>query len=75
MADEACRAVFGLSLKLKAGSTDANIPLSLGIPSLTVGSCVAPDAHTREEHLEKSSLVPGLTFLLHFFNGLFNFAG
>ena len=74
MADEACRTVFGQSLKLKAGSTDANMPLSLGIPSLTVGSCVAPGAHTREEYLEKSSLVPGLTFLLHFFDKLFGIA-
>ena len=74
LADEACRTVFGQSIKLKAGSTDANIPLSLGIPSLTVGSCVAPGCHTREEHLEKSSLVPGLKFLLHFFDKLFGIA-
>ncbi len=71
MADTACGAVFGKDITFKAASTDANIPLSLGIPSLTVGAVVAPGAHTREERLEKSSLVPGLTFLLHFFDGLF----
>ena len=74
MADEACRAVFGKGINFKAASTDANIPLSQGIPSLTVGAVVAPGAHTREERLEKSSLVPGLTFLLHFFDKLFGIA-
>jgi di/tripeptidase len=75
MVDEACRSVFGKGIEFGAASTDANIPLSQGIPALTIGAVVAPGAHTREEHLEKSSLVPGLSFLLHFFNGLFNFAG
>ena len=74
MANAACRAVFGKNITFKAASTDANIPLSLGIPSLTVGAVVAPGAHTREERLEKSSLVPGLTFLLHFFGKLFDIA-
>ena len=70
IADAANRAIFGAPLRFGAGSTDANIPLSRGIPALTVGSCVAPGAHTREERLEKASLVPGLAFLLAFFQNL-----
>lgn len=42
-----------------SSSTDCNIPLSLGIPAICVGTCEGSGAHTREEYLEKSSLVPG----------------
>ncbi len=36
-----------------------------------LSSASAKSASTREEYLEKSSLVPGQAFLLHFFGGLF----
>ena len=39
-----------------AGSTDCNIPLSLGIPSVCVGSFRGAGAHTREEYVETDSL-------------------
>lgn len=42
------------------GSTDCNIPLSLGIPSLSVGCYKGAKAHTREEYLFIDSLYPGL---------------
>ena len=42
------------------GSTDCNTPLSMGIPSLTVGGYIGAKAHTREEYLEIDSLHPGL---------------
>ena len=66
MADRANRAVYGSPLRFSSGSTDANIPLSLGIPALTIGSTAAHGAHTRGEWLEKDSLVPGLAFLIAF---------
>lgn len=44
----------------KKSSTDCNIPLSLGIPALTIGVYDGGGAHTREEWLKKSSLLPGL---------------
>ena len=44
----------------RSGSTDANMPLSLGIPAATVGVVVSRGAHTREEWLDKASLLPGL---------------
>ncbi len=43
----------------KAGSTDCNIPLSLGIPSICVGCYEGKGAHTREEYVELSSLKKG----------------
>lgn len=42
-----------------SSSTDCNIPLSLGIPAICIGTCLGHGAHTREEYLDKASLVPG----------------
>lgn len=42
------------------GSTDCNIPFSLGIPAATVGLCRGGGAHTREEWIETKSLKAGL---------------
>lgn len=42
------------------GSTDCNIPLSLAIPAISVGLSVGGKMHTREEWLDKSSLIPGM---------------
>ena len=43
-----------------AGSTDCNVPASLGIPAICVGVYNGGGAHTREEWLEKRSLPVGL---------------
>lgn len=57
---EVCSAVAGLSeVPRTAGSTDCNIPLSLGIPALSVGVCKGGGSHTREEWVDKDSLEPG----------------
>lgn len=47
--------------KPKAGpsSTDCNIPLSMGIPSVCYGAYYGEGAHTREEFIEKDSLKMG----------------
>ena len=41
-------------------STDCNIPLSLGIAAICIGVRSGGGDHTREEWVEKASLVPGL---------------
>ncbi len=43
-----------------AGSTDANIPLSLGVPGITIGIINGHGAHTREEYLLIDSQPIGL---------------
>ena len=48
------------------GSTDCNIPLSLGIPAVCLGCCRGHGAHTREEYLRKDSLAPGLNLAIDF---------
>jgi len=45
-------------------STDANIPLSMGIPAVCISACRGAGAHTREEKLEKASLTDGCRLLL-----------
>lgn len=54
------KAVFGWELERKTSSTDCNIPLSMGIPAVCMATYAGEGAHTREEWLEKASMVPGL---------------
>ena len=51
---------YGMPVRYSSGSTDCNIPLSMGIPSVCIGCCVGEGAHTREEYIEKESILPGL---------------
>ena len=54
------RQYAGVEPGLKMGSTDCNVPLSVGIPAVCYGCAQAPGAHTREEYVEIDSLLPGL---------------
>ena len=56
-------ALHGLSLKEESGSTDCNIPLSMGIPAVCFGVYEGHGAHTREEWLDIESTVVGMRFL------------
>ena len=49
----------GVEPRIRASSTDCNIPLSLGIPAASVGLCSGGGAHTREEWIETESLKAG----------------
>ena len=50
----------GMKCKIKSGSTDCNIPMSLGIPAVCVGSWIGYGTHTREEKVLISSIPVGL---------------
>ena len=63
----AVQMITGFCPPLRSASTDANIPLSLGIPAATFGLYLGGGAHTREEYVEISSLTPGLEIALNFF--------
>ena len=54
---------FGNDLVFVRGSTDCNIPLSLGIPALCLGATDHVGAHTREEYLDVDCLTPGLKYI------------
>lgn len=66
----AIQQIYDMDPPLCAASTDANIPLSLGIPAVTFGLYRGNGAHTREEFVLLDSLTPGLkiamAFLLNF---------
>ena len=55
-----------------AGSTDCNIPHSVGIPAVCVGTYMGDKVHTREEWAEKASIPKGFDIVrevvLQFFN-------
>ncbi len=55
-----CEKHSNLPCKTGSGSTDANIPMSLGVPSVCVGSHISFGAHTREEKLLISSIPIGM---------------
>ena len=61
-AAEALRTYRGVDPKLGAASTDCNIPLSMGIPSIMVPCGMGAGAHTRGEYIEIDSMVPGIKF-------------
>lgn len=53
---------YGHDLTFGSGSTDCNVPLSMGIPAVCVGCYNGAGAHTRQEYVEIDSLHPGLQF-------------
>ena len=63
----AIQSVYNDDIPFCAASTDANIPLSLGIPAATFGLYRGGGAHTREEYVQIDSLTPGLKIALDFF--------
>lgn len=56
---EICQKHTGLPCITGSGSTDANIPMSLGVPAVCVGSYKGGGAHTREEWVDITSLKAG----------------
>ncbi len=68
---ESIRRAVNMEPVYLSGSTDCNIPLSVGIPAVCMGLVVASGAHTRTETLQLSSLPHGsalcMDFMCHFF--------
>jgi acetylornithine deacetylase/succinyl-diaminopimelate desuccinylase-like protein len=54
----------GVVEPMDAGSTDANIGVSMGIPSVAVGAIFYKGPHTLEEHAEADSLALGVKRLI-----------
>lgn len=62
--DEAILALGGVQPHRQLSSTDANIPLSLGVAAHTLGAVSGALLHTRDEWIDKASLTPGLALVL-----------
>ena len=68
---EACLRWFGKPISYRSGSTDCNIPLSMGIPAVCVGTYSGAKSHTREEFVEIDSLLPGQKMAMDLVLGYF----
>ena len=55
-----------------SGSTDCNIPFSMGINALCFGGYLGQGAHTRQEKVEKASLQPGLAIMMEWMLNYFD---
>ena len=62
---------YGIQPHLQIGSTDANIPLSLGFPSICVGITNGGGAHTISEHILTRPVGQGLAQLIDLVEGIF----
>jgi len=55
-----CLRAAGIEPHLNTGSTDANLPLSLGLPTITIGLTTGGRAHTVHEFINLAPLEKGL---------------
>ena len=55
---------IGKKVTYNSGSTDCNIPLSLGVAALCIGTDIHEKTHTREEWIDKASMQTGLLIAL-----------
>ena len=62
--DDALQAVLGVRARHVSSSTDANVPLSLGVPAVCVGTITGGLPHTRDEWIRKDSLEQGVAVAL-----------
>lgn len=72
--ESACAALAhytGVVPTLRSGSTDCNVPLSMGIPSVCFGVYRGEEAHSREEWIDPESICCGmkaaLSLLIYWF--------
>jgi len=62
---------LGIQPNLTIGSTDANIPLSLGFPALCVGVSTGNNAHTVDEYIYTEPIIRGITQLVYLVEHIF----
>jgi tripeptide aminopeptidase len=55
---------LGIAPTLDASSTDANVPIGLGIPAVCIGIAEGGNAHRLEEYIRTSTISTGLQQLL-----------
>lgn len=66
---------LGVTPRFDTGSTDANIPLSLGLPCICVGLSHGGNAHRPDEYIETAPLATGLKTLHHIVRHTLAWAG
>jgi tripeptide aminopeptidase len=66
-----CLQALGVTPRLNIGSTDANIPLSRGLPAVCVGLTKGGGAHTLQEFIEIDPVSRGLAQLVALVLGIY----
>ncbi len=66
-----CYARGGTNVRLNIGSTDANVPLSRGLPAICVGLTTGGGAHTMGEYIDIKPLEHGLETLVDIIQTIF----
>ncbi len=61
-----CMKRQGLEAVLTSGSTDANIPLSRGIPAVVMGITTGGSAHTTHEYIKTEPITMGMEGVVNF---------
>jgi tripeptide aminopeptidase len=67
---EECLREQGLNPVLTSGSTDANVPLSMGYPALVLGVTTGGGAHTANEYIDLPPMGMGMEQLARFVKGV-----
>jgi len=68
---EMCLREQGLEVTFTTGSTDANVPLSRGMPALVLGVTTGGGAHTTHEYIDTAPIEQGMGQLLMFVESCF----
>ena len=68
-----CLSVQGLKATFTSGSTDANVPLSLGYPALVLGVTTGGGAHTVHEYIDTKPAGKGMEQLASFVCRVWNY--
>jgi len=70
LADRALKAIIDVTgsttLTERSESTDCNLPLSMGIPSICTGTYYGGGAHRQDEFIYLESITPGLQIAMNF---------
>jgi acetylornithine deacetylase/succinyl-diaminopimelate desuccinylase-like protein len=66
-----CFTRAGINVKLNIGSTDANVPLSRGYPSICMGLTVGGGSHTQGEYIEIKPISQGFDILADLVQSIF----
>lgn len=66
-----CEKYSGIPCVAGSGSTDCNIPMSLGVPAVCVGLYLGSGEHTREEKVQISSISAGIKIAAELILGYF----
>jgi tripeptide aminopeptidase len=67
-----CLLTQGIQPNFTIGSTDANVPLSRGFPSICLGLSTGYGAHTKDEYINTRPLAFGIQQIVAFVEGVFS---